>query len=279
MIKSILLPIDGSTYSEPVLQYGQYLAKHFGAVLRVLTVIDIRLFDWSMATGADSFVPLMPSAEFQMESQKMQNEKAQKVIEKAAEILKKSDSKFEVIKTSGLPVETICQYAMENDMVIMGLRGEYERWSSKFLGATVESVTRQITKPVLLTDKSFVEFKRIHCGYDGSSSANKALQLSAFFCGVFKIPMQVISVFDSEEERRQVLSEAERYLAPYGIEFQLRHETGDAATILIEAQNNSPVPALAIIGSYGQSRLRELILGSTTVEMMRKAEKPIILTK
>jgi nucleotide-binding universal stress UspA family protein len=279
MIKSILLPIDGSTYSEPVLQYGQFFAKEFGAVLRVLTVIDIRLFDWSMATGADSFVPLMPSADFQTESQKMQDEKAQKVIEKAAEILKKSDLKFELTKTSGIPVDEICQYAMENDMVIMGLRGEYERWSNKFLGATVESVTRQITKPVLLADKSFTELQRIHCGYDGSSSANKALQLSAFICGVLKIPMQVISVFDSEEERRHILGEAERYLTPYGVEFQLRHETGDAANILIDAQNNSPVPAMAIIGSYGQSRLRELILGSTTVEMMRKAKKPIILTK
>ncbi|WP_457566777.1 universal stress protein, partial [Caldithrix abyssi] len=84
MIKSILLPIDGSPYTEAVLDYGDFLAEKFGAILRILTVIDIRLFDWSVATSADSFVPIMPSTEFQEESQRIQNEKAEKVIQKAS---------------------------------------------------------------------------------------------------------------------------------------------------------------------------------------------------
>lgn len=279
MIKSILLPIDGSTYSESVLRYGKYLAEKFEAVLRVLTVVDIRLFDWSMATGADSFVPLMPSADFQAESQKMQDEKADKVIEKAASILRQTALKFELSKTSGIPVDEICHYAMENDMVVLGIRGEYERWSNKFLGATVESVTRQVSKPTMLVDKAFTPVERIHCGYDGSSSANKALQLAAYLAKIMQITMQVIAVFDSQEERTQVLDEAERYLVPYEVEFNLRHETGDATEVIVNAQNNSPVPALVVIGSYGHSRLREAIIGSTTVGVMRKAKKPILLAK
>ena len=120
MIKSILLPIDGSNYSETVLKYGVYLANKFEAVIRVLSVIDIRLIDWSMATGAESFVPLMPSADFQAESQKMQEEKTEKVNEKAADILRKSKIAHEIIKSSGIPADEICHYAMENDFVIMG---------------------------------------------------------------------------------------------------------------------------------------------------------------
>jgi nucleotide-binding universal stress UspA family protein len=33
------------------------------------------------------------------------------------------------------------------------------------------------------------------------------------------------------------------------------------------------------MGSFGHSRLREAILGSTTVQVMRKANKPILLAK
>jgi nucleotide-binding universal stress UspA family protein len=277
MIKSILLPIDGSVYTESVLQYGQYLAQKLGAILRVLTIVDIRLFDWNITAGADSFVPVIPSADFQEESQKMQDEKAQQIIGKSTEILKKSGIQFEVEKASGIPIDEICYHARSNDMVVMGIRGEYERWSGKFLGATVEGVTRQITKPTLLVDKTFAPFERILCGYDGSDTANKALQLSAYFSNALNLTLQVIAVFDSEEERRTVLTEAERYLLPYKIDFQLRHESGDAAAALCNACVNAP--SLTIIGAYGHSRLREAILGSTTVQVMRLATKPVLLAK
>jgi len=279
MIKSILLPIDGSVYSETVLQYGIFLAKKFKSVLRILTIVDIRLYEWNLAAGADTFVPVMPSSEFQEESQRMQDEKADKVLEKAKNILKDSKLTYELVKTSGIPVDEILVYSKTNDLVIMGIRGEYERWSNSLLGATVEAVTRQISKPVLLTEKSFETPKRIHCGYDGSSAALKALQFAAYFASSLKIKVQILAVFDEEDEREAVLDEAEKYISPYNVEFQLRHETGDGTEVLINAQNSAPNASLMIIGSYGRSRLREAILGSTTVQVMRKAAKPVLLAK
>ncbi len=279
MIKSILLPIDGSPYTESILNYGEFFNKKFGALIRILSVVDIRLFDWSVATSADSFVPILPSAEFQEESQKIQDEKAQKVIEKASKILDAKKVTYEVIKVSGIPIDEICQYAKTTDLVIMGTRGEYERWSGKLLGATAEAVTRQISKPVMLVDKTFVEFKQIQCGYDGSITANHALQMAAFLAKTMNLPLNVISVFDSEEDAQAVLKEAEQYLVPYQIKFALKHEKGGVEEVLISEQNNAPVPSLMVIGGYGKSRLTEAILGSTTVHVMRKAKKPILLVK
>ncbi len=279
MIKSVLLPIDGSPYTEAILNYGEYFYKKFGAFVRLLSVVDIRLFDWSVATSADSFVPILPSAEFQEESQKIQDEKAQKVIEKASQILDKKKVAYEVIKISGIPVDEICQYAKTTDLVVMGTRGEYERWSGKLLGATAEAVTRQIAKPVILVDKTFVDFKQIQCGYDGSITANHALQMAAFFAKTLNLPLNVIAVFDSEDEAQAVLQEAEKYLVPYQIKFHLKHEKGNVEEVLIAEQNNASVPSLMVIGGYGKSRLTEAILGSTTVHVMRKAAKPILLVK
>ena len=279
MIKSILLPIDGSNYSESVLEYGIFFARKLKSVIRVLSVVDIRLIDWSMAAGAESFVPLMPSADFQAESQKMQDEKADKINEKAAAILIKSGVNHEIIKASGIPSDEICHQAKENDFVVMGIRGEYERWTNKFLGATVEQVTRQINKPTMLVDKDFHKIQRIHCGYDGSNSANKALQLSAYLSDTLKLSLQVIAISSSEEERTQILNEADRYLNPYNIEYTLRHESGDPSDTLVNVQNSAAAPSLMVMGSYGHSRLREAIIGSTTVEVMRKATKPVLLAK
>lgn len=131
----------------------------------------------------------------------------------------------------------------------------------------------------MLVDKEFKEIERIHCGYDGSSYANKALQLSAYIASTIKLNLQIIGISTSEEERKQMLTEADRYLNPYEIEYNLRHEIGDPSETLVNVQNNAPVPSLMVIGSYGHTRLREAIIGSTTVEVMRKAQKPILLAK
>ncbi len=70
MIKSILLAIDGSNYTETALKEGIDFAKIFDAHLRVLTVIDIRIFEWDVAIGVEGFAPIIPSTAYQEESQK-----------------------------------------------------------------------------------------------------------------------------------------------------------------------------------------------------------------
>jgi len=278
MIKSILLPIDGSSYTDSVIKYGQFLAKKFNAVLRLMSVVDIRLYDWSVATNADNFVPIMPPTGFQAESQKLHDEKADQVLEKSGELCKKHGRKYERVKIAGIPVEEICSHAKLSDMVILGIRGEYERWSGKLLGDTVESVTRQVSKPAMLVEKDFVPFKRILCGYDGSIQANKGLQFAATMADQMKMQLQVLTVMDNEEERKAILKEAEQYLTPYGLDMQLRHEFGDPEEILINASKDTASESLLIIGGYGHSRIREAILGSTTVHLMRSAQKPLLLT-
>lgn len=279
MIKSILLPIDGSSYTDSVIKYGQFMSETFGAVLRLLSVVDIRLYDWSVATNADSFVPVMPPTGFQAESQKMHEEKADQVLQKAGEICQKHNLPFELVKIAGIPVEEICTFAKKSDMVVMGVRGEYERWSGKLLGDTVESVTRQISKPVMLVEKDFIPFERFICGYEGSVQANKALQFAAYMSEIMNAQLQVVTVMDNEEERKAILHEAEEYLEPYKIDFQLRHEFGAPEEILVNVSKNTASPSLMIIGSFGHSRIREAILGSTTVHVMRNAQKPILLAK
>ena len=60
MVKSILLAVDGSAYTEFVLKYGVALAKAFDAHLRVLTVVDVRFFEWAVAIGVEGFAPVLP---------------------------------------------------------------------------------------------------------------------------------------------------------------------------------------------------------------------------
>jgi nucleotide-binding universal stress UspA family protein len=279
MIKSILLAVDGSAFTEPLLQYGVKLAKDFKAFLRVLTVIDIRIFEWAVAIGVEGFAPIIPSSGYQEESQKLLEQKAEEVLKKTETILSKSGVDYVLEKESGNPVDVICDKARLTDMLMIGARGEFAKWSDKMLGATLEMITRLCIKPVFITTKIFKDIKKILVAYDGSENASKALSLAAHFASNLKLPLVIMNVNDSEEEGSVILSEAREYLNAYQIpnlEDKIVPGEPDERIVQVSGDLNAD---LIIMGSYGHSRIREAILGSTTVQTMRKAAVPVLMAR
>lgn len=279
MIKSILLAIDGSAYTESILMYGIEFARKFGAHLRVLTVIDIRIFEWAVAIGVEGFAPVIPSSVYQEESQKILDEKAEKVLQRASQVLSEAKVSFEVEKESGSPVEVICDKSRLSDMVIMGSRGEFERWSDKMLGATLEAASRLCIKPIFVSPKSYQPIHKILMAYDGSINSNKALPWVGALAEHFHIPITILNVGAGEEESQTILKEATDYLASYKItEFNTIAKEGDPSEKIVETSKELKSD-LIIMGCYGHSRIREAILGSTTVQVMRKATIPKLMVK
>lgn len=278
MIKSILLSVDGSIYTEAVLRNGIHLAKALEARLRVLSVIDVRTFEWAMSLGADGFVPVIPSSAYLEESRKLHEEKAQAVLEKSREILQQENVAFELEKASGSPIDVICEQARTVDLIIMGARGEFARWESKMIGATLEAVSRQVNKPILIVSKEFKPFTKILAAYDGSPTANKALGLAGYFANKLALPVIVLTVSNKEEEAKQILDEGVKYVSSYDVKVESKQVKGTPHQMICEFAHDNGVD-LIIMGAYGGSRIKEAILGSTTESVMRKSRVPVLLAK
>jgi nucleotide-binding universal stress UspA family protein len=279
MIKSILVALDGSAYTDPALKHAIMLSKKFEAFLRVLTVIDIRIFEWAVAIGVEGFAPIIPSSGYQEESQKLLDQKAQEILNKAEKILDSYDLEYITEKESGNPIDVICEKAKLCDILIMGARGEFAKWSDKMLGATLEAISRLSIKPVFVSPKDFREIKKVMIAYDGSENASKALQLSAFFASKLELPLLLLNVSESQETGDKILQEARDYLAPYKIPGLTEKITaGDADDQIVQVSQQENVD-LIIMGSYGHSRIREAILGSTTVQTMRRVNIPILMAR
>lgn len=279
MIKSILLPVDGSAYTESVLNYGIFLAQKFNAFLRVITIVDIRTYEWTLNVGSEGYMPVIPATIYQDESHKFLTRRADGLMEKISVHLQESNIKFESQRLDGSPVEVICDLGKQVDLIILGARGDYAKWDVKILGATIESVSRQCQTPLMVVDKSYKEIKNVITAYDSSDYSYKALKLAAHFADNLQLPIEVLTVSNDDEFRTQCLNESKKYLEPFQVEAQYRHEAGQAADVIVEATKNVPECSLLVMGSYGHSRIREAILGSTTVEVMRNAVKPILMAK
>lgn len=278
MIKSILLSVDGSAYTDSVLRYGIHCSKSCQSVLRVLTVIDVRIFEWVVAAGADGFVPVIPSALYQEESRRMLDERADAVLGKCRDILQREKCKFELQKISGPPVDVICEQALTVDLVVMGSRGEFARWESKMIGATIEAVTRLCNKSLLIVGKEYITPSKMLMAYDGSPNANRALAIAGYMAQKLEVPITLLTITDQPEHGRNVLREAERYLEPYDVEISSEIASGTVDHVIVQYAESNNCDLIAM-GAYGHSRIREAILGSTTEQIIRKSKIPVLLAK
>lgn len=278
MIKSILLPIDGSAYTDAQVKHCIQLAKAFQAKVKVVSIVDIRIFEWAAAMGADGFVPVAQTTVYQQESRKILNAKAEAVLDKGATILAKAGIEFETEKIDGPPADIINEFSHLVDLLIMGTRGEFAKWKRHLVGSTLDAVIRQCNKPIFMTQQHYEKVSRIIFAYDGSSKSNKALQLTGEAAAKLAVPLVILSVHHNEQIRNKFLQEAQTYLEPYKIEVELLGVSGNPEKEIIGRSEENKCN-LIIMGAFRHSRIREAILGSTTEHVIRKTNIPVLLAK
>ncbi len=278
MVKSILLAVDGSTYTDAQVKYCTRLAKAFGSQVHVLTVVDVRFFEWAVSMGTEGFVPVIPSSVYQEETKRVLESKADAVLKKCAAILAKERVPFKSEKLHGPPADLICEQAYLADLVLIGVRGEFARWKSKIGGATLEVVVRQCDKPTLITPETYREIRRLLVAYDGSKKANKALQMAAYFAANLSAPLAVLTVHDADQLRQKYLQEAQTYLEAYAVETELIGIGGSPEKNIVNMAEERGMD-LIVMGAFGHNRIREAILGSTTEYVMRNTNVPVLLCK
>ena len=175
----------------------------------------------------------------------------------------------------------IIKSADDCDLVAMGKMGAHAEWRDVFLGTNVEYVVRQTHKPVLITPSEYKPFRKMLVAYDGSSFADKALRSCAEIAQAMKLPITVVCVAEKKDEALQILSNAKTFLEDYKLTVDTVAKGGsDHAGGILEVCNNEDSKFdILVMGAYGHSRLQEMILGSTTVRVMRLTNCSILLCR
>ena len=119
--------------------------------------------------------------------------------------------------------------------------------------------------------------------YDASRHANRALRVACGLSSDVGLPMMVVTVAQEEGDRPKseaVLDEARQLVAPYEdvtAEFSLLVGEEEEA-VLIDHVEQSECD-LIVMGAYGESRIREWLLGSTTAGVLAHSTRPVLLVR
>ncbi len=279
MIKSILVPTDGSDNSNIALEYGLQLASLFKAEITGLNVIDVRALEGPFLNDISGSLGFSPYQNYLPKFQQILEERAELVLSDFSNTCKQESIEPKTKRLTGIVPAIISDEAKKVDLVVIAQRGEHEQWSTGLLGSTTESVVRKSPRPVLVTPNTSRVFKKILVAYDGGIESNKALKTACEMVTVTSWPMTVIMVTDDDEKSSALSAEIKEFVGPYSLEIDIQWIQGsnDGKEILSYAENNDF--DLIVMGAFGHSRIHDLILGGTTAYIMRQSTIPILLNR
>ena len=81
-----------------------------------------------------------------------------------------------------------------------------------------------------------------------------------------------------EGEARKKTGRIEKELKETGFQVKVRIETGFPFSEILRVENEEDV-SVVVIGSHGMSNIKEILLGSVSERVIRKAKKPVLVIK
>ncbi len=280
MVKSILIPTDGSDYGKTAIAYGISIAGKLGAQLTGLHVVDVRLMQGPVFTDVSGSIGLPPYQELLPVIESGLEAKAETILADFRAQCEAAGIHPETKKVVGVIDETIVEEGRKCcDWVLLAQRGEhFHLGGGAILGSTAQSVVRRSGKPVLVTPEHFRQIKTMALAYDGSAPADAALKLAAELSQRAGWPLSVVIITDDAALGAKLSQKATDVLAPLAVDGAVIVRKGKEDKELLRFIGEGSADLL-VMGAYGHNRLRELLLGSTTSAVIRKSTIPVLLTR
>ncbi|MBE0596948.1 MAG: universal stress protein [Desulfuromonadales bacterium] len=284
MRKLVLACIDGSSYSPAVCDAAAWAALRMEAPLAFLHVPhkeqDPPPADLSGSIGLGARESLLEElAALDEKRGRLAQERGRQLLA-AAKTRARSAGIVEPegVQRHGGLVETLTEREEGIRLLVLGKRGEAADVASEHLGSHLERVIRALHRPILVTTAEFHPPQRVMLAYDGSATARKALEMVAASPLFRGLPCHLVMVGADTAEARAELARARQKLEMARFEVPSATLPGEAENVLSRYQQEHGID-LMIMGAYGHSRIRHLLIGSTTTAMLRNSAIPLLLLR
>jgi len=279
-MKRLLVCIDGSQYGASCCRHAAWISRNVDVDIEVVYVTDLRQFEVPFVADLSGSLGIQPFQAVMGQLQELEESKAKVTLAQAAKMIEESGYSKPVKQThkTGFLVDSLKELEEGADMIVIGKRGENANFATEHLGSTMERVARAATKPCFVASRDFKEIERVLISYDDGPSCRKAVQFVAD-SGMFantQIHLVTVSPNEEEGDRLKGLKDAEAKLVKSGhaITCQMLH--GEAAPRVIDYVDDKKINLL-VMGAYGHNRIRQLILGSSTTELLQGCHIPTLL--
>lgn len=275
--------VDGSVYSESVCDHTAWIAQGTGYSVELLHVLGRREVS-SAPSNLSGNITLGARTALLEELSSLDEQRAKLAQKYGRAILDDAKARIEAAGVDGVSaklrigdiVDTVAEFEADAEMVVVGKRGEAADFAKLHLGSNLERIVRAGRKPVFVASRGFKPIERFLIAYDGGASSMKAVDYVArgkLFAG---LQCRLLTVGPDTAETRKRLDDARAILEDGGFSVEASVMQGQPETVISHAVESEAIDLL-VMGAYGHSRVRSLIIGSTTTGMVRSCKIPIAL--
>jgi nucleotide-binding universal stress UspA family protein len=273
-LKSVLVPVDGSSSSTMAEETAAAVAKRSGATVTVLHVMQELLVKERLPDNV--LDELLGGVQ----------QRAEVIVSGARALFAEEEVKVDAETMASHDVAgSILKHSKENcDLIVMGVHGENEK-APYALGSVTRKVTVQATCPVLITKKLSSLSSMLVC-VDGSERSIRALEFAA---GLAELMNSSITLLYVQEQRlhmasskvakelgERVLAESLGAVEKRKVKIDKRLEVGVASDTIVRVAEKGKHD-LIVMGSRGLGAVKRLLLGSVTDDVTQKAECSVLI--
>jgi nucleotide-binding universal stress UspA family protein len=146
------------------------------------------------------------------------------------------------------------------------------------LRSAFRTIITNSSVPVLVVPQKPTRFQRALLAYDGSLRAKEALFVAAYLAEIWKTELTVFTALDGGKTNSEIHGYVRQYLEFHEVNADYVIQEGNANASLNKAVEEHNCD-LVLMGGYGSSVIRDLILGSAVDFMLRESNVPILVCR
>jgi nucleotide-binding universal stress UspA family protein len=281
---TIIALVDGSTYAHSVCELAGWAAVRSGAAVEVLHVLGRRDsvenadLSGSIRLGARSAL-LEELAELDARRARLVAQRGRAILDDAKKVLTGAGvAEVSARLRHGDLLEAFTGQGGSAEMVVIGKRGEAADFAKGHLGSNMERIVRATKLPVMVAARAFRPIQKLLIAFDGGPSAQRAVQHVADSPLYKGLAVTLVTVGTVSTALNNALEDAKARLKNSGYAAEIQVLAGQPDAVLGKLVVDAGFDLL-IMGAYGHSRIRSLIIESTTTEMIRSCRVPVVLIR
>jgi nucleotide-binding universal stress UspA family protein len=283
-MQNITAFIDGSTYAASVCDHAVWAADRLGMSISLVHVLDRRNEVSSQPVDLSGSLRLGARTALLEKLSKLDEERATLARDRgrallddgAARMRTSADVEVTTRLRNGDLVAAVQDLAPETRMMVVGKRGEGADFATLHLGSNLDRLVRSATRPVLVVSRAYKPVKRFLLAYDGGPSAERAVERLVGGSVLHGLECHILTVGNATPPDREKLHAAAEALRGVGYDVTEHLVTGTPEVAIADAVASHDIDML-VLGKSGHSRLRQLFIGSTTLDLMRGCTIPVLI--
>ncbi|MCH8685279.1 universal stress protein [Pedomonas mirosovicensis] len=282
-MRKIIACIDGSVYGPSVCDHAGWAAARLRLPVELIHVVQrqyegLAYADFSGGMGFGAQDRLI------QELTVLDEQRNQVLMQRGTALLQDAEARLHhggIAQVSlrcrhGSLVDAVSALEESAAVIVIGKRGEAADFDRLHLGSSVERLVRATHRPVLVAARAFRPIERVLVAYDGAASSRRAVEE---LCGnplLAGLERHVVMVAGASPAAEGHLEWARERLIAANQPYTLERLPGEPEAVISDYVKSQQIHLL-VMGAYGHSRIRQLIVGSTTTQMIRTCLIPVLL--